>query len=139
MDTNASVTTSTTEALATLSPAAVNADTQLVTGEDLILREKMMFLLTIYPRLTPTMLHVGIGPQVRPQTWRPIMEALIREGKIKRTGISVHTPKGQYRTYTTLELSKPMTLEQWTELFRTRGTSSELADAITAEGVVDQL
>jgi hypothetical protein len=137
MDTNA--VTNVNEALTSLSPAAVNADTRLVTGEDLILREKMMFLLTIYPKLTPTMLHVGIGPQVRPQTWRPVMEALIREGKIKRTGTSVYTPKGQFRTYTILELCTPMSLEKWTELFRTRGSSADLADAITEEGLVDQL
>jgi hypothetical protein len=122
------------EALANLSPAAINADTNIVTPDDLLLREKMMFLLTIYPKLTPTMLHVGIGPHVRPQMWRPVMEALIRERKVKRTGVSVYTPKGQYRTYTILELNTPMTLEQWTELFRTRGTSAELADAIAREG-----
>jgi hypothetical protein len=134
MDTNTSPTPDLldVETLGLLSPAVRNTTTQVITPEDFLLREKMLFLLTIYPKLTPTMLHVGIGPQVRPQTWRPVLEALIREKKIKKEYLSVTTPKGQYRTYTVLSLASPISIEEWEELFRTRGASSDIAEQIAA-------
>jgi hypothetical protein len=112
MDTNMSAT-------ATVELETDGTDMDVEEGaEDNMLREKMIFLLTLYPKLTPTMLHVGIGPQVRPQIWRPVMENLITEGVVKKDHLSLTTPKGQFRTYTVLSLTTPMTIKEWEERSR---------------------
>jgi len=85
---------------------------------DSALGEKIVFTLTLFPRLTPTMLQVGIGPHVPPRRWRPILERLVTEGKISREERGVTTPIGQYRTVTILSLSEPVPLEELMESYR---------------------
>jgi hypothetical protein len=72
------------------------------------LEDKIAFVLTIYPVLMPSMLHVGIGPNIRPQLWRPVLERMIADGKVVKEEKGITTHLGQYRTFTFLRLSESM-------------------------------
>jgi len=107
--------------------AQVNTNTNTNTNEDSTegllspeesLNEKIVFTLTMFPKLTPSMLQVGVGPHIPPRKWRPLVEKLILDGTIKRSELGVTTPIGQYRTYTVLSLTNPIPLQKLMERYR---------------------
>lgn len=69
---------------------------------------KIVHLLGIYPIISPTMLQGGLGPQMRPAQWRPVLAKLIEEGKVVESSHSTLTPNDRYNTYSRLSL--PSTL-----------------------------
>jgi hypothetical protein len=69
------------------------------------IKEKIRHVLTIYPLISHTMLQAGIGPQIQPKFWRPILDELISRGEIKQEDYATQSPAGRYITYTRLSLS----------------------------------
>lgn len=45
--------------------------------------ERILNLLTIYPKISPTMLSVAMGPQIPASYWRPVYNDLVEEGKVQ--------------------------------------------------------
>lgn len=72
--------------------------------EEQELEAKILFLLSIYPVISPTMLQGGIGPSVKPEYWRPILRGLIQDGRITEVTESLTTPAGRANRYTKLSL-----------------------------------
>lgn len=68
------------------------------------LQERIVHVLTVYPCISPTMLQAGIGPSVKPEMWRPILEDLIAAGIIIREIDARTTPAGRSNVYTKLSL-----------------------------------
>jgi hypothetical protein len=66
---------------------------------------RIIAVLQIYPKLNASMLQVGIGPHIKPQKWRPALEALVSEGVVERTYFPMTTPGGTYRTISVLSLN----------------------------------
>jgi len=73
------------------------------------IRAKILHVLEIYPVLSPSMLQVGLGPQVKPSQWRPILDILLAEGLVRRSDIFTPTPFGQHRAYTCISRTKAAT------------------------------
>lgn len=90
-----------------LPPAAYSSS--LVTGQSEAdrLAAKAIFLLSIYPKLNQTMLHIGLGPHIPPREWKPVLDALIARGIVKREILNLLSPLGQYRSYTVISLTNP--------------------------------
>ncbi len=65
---------------------------------------KIVHLLKIYPIISPTMLQSGLGPQLKPAQWRPVLTTLIEQGKVIETKESMQTPSSRYNTYSKLAL-----------------------------------
>lgn len=65
---------------------------------------KILHILAIYPVISPTMLQGGIGPYLKPATWRPVLKQLIEDGKVIESQESVTTPAGRYNNYAKLSL-----------------------------------
>ena len=78
--------------------------TDVSDGEKQI-RDKICHLLKLFPRISPSMMQVGIGPAVPPKMWRPLLEQLITEGKVMRTSELHETPGGRQQSYTILSLT----------------------------------
>lgn len=68
------------------------------------IRDKILHLLKIYPIISPTMLQGGLGPQIKPVDWRPVLAMLIEQDDVLETTISTKTPFGRFNTYTKLSL-----------------------------------
>lgn len=77
-----------------------------ITGEDLV-ELKILTTLRIYPRVSPSMLQVAIGPSYAAHFWRPILERLIARGDVLRMQETiVNELTGRYRTAVVICLSE---------------------------------
>ena len=68
-----------------------------------LFRDKILRTLRIYPKLSPSMLHIGLGPAVPAKVWRPVLDDMIKDGTITATIV----PASGSRNYTVLSLSEP--------------------------------
>lgn len=70
------------------------------------IRERILFTLSIYPRVSPTMLQVALGTSTRPAIWHSVLNQLIEEGLVDRIQIRppTPTPSGRDQIYTIIQL-----------------------------------
>jgi hypothetical protein len=70
------------------------------------IRERILFTLAIYPKLSPTMLQVSLGTSTRPSIWHPVLNQLIEEGLVDRVQIRPPTPapSGRDQVFTVIQL-----------------------------------
>lgn len=78
-----------------------------IAGTDSI-RTRILHLLTVYPRISPSMLQIGIGTSVPPTIWRPILDELVKDHKVMITSINIQSPAGRTRSYQVVSLESPM-------------------------------
>src|SRR5260370_32502321 len=57
-----------------------------------MIRQRILHVLSIYPKLSPSMLQVGIGTGMPPTLWRPILEQLVKDGAVDRYQLSATHP-----------------------------------------------
>ena len=69
-----------------------------------MIMQKIVHVLTIYPRLSPSMLQIGVGTGLKPSIWKPILERLITNGVVIRTFIQAETPSDRVQSYAILSL-----------------------------------
>jgi hypothetical protein len=70
-----------------------------------VLRNKILFALTIYPFLQRSMLHQVVGTSVSRRLWDPILESLIEEGLISKTTLAAKTPLARNQTFKVYHLA----------------------------------
>jgi len=68
------------------------------------IQQRIVYFLGIYPRMSPSMLQVALGTSLPPVLWKPILDAMIRNGEVRKAQISATTPKGRFQTYKVLTL-----------------------------------
>jgi hypothetical protein len=68
-----------------------------------IYRDRILHTLSIYPKISPSMLQIGIGTSVTATLWKPVLEDLIEEGLIIRSHMVAETPTGRMQSYVILE------------------------------------
>lgn len=79
----------------------------VVPTSDLVIREKILQTLSVYPKISPTMLQVGIGTSITPKMWHPVLEKLIEEEIVQReTRSGTNNVTGREQTYTIISLTK---------------------------------
>ncbi len=71
-----------------------------------MIREKITHVLSIYPKLSPSMLQTGIGTSMPPFLWRPVLLDLISKSIVKMEEEVREAPSGRHRLYTILSLVK---------------------------------
>jgi len=77
---------------------------ELMNTENTI-REKIRHVMMIYPRISNSMLQVGMGTSLQPSIWKPIFNAMVREGRILQSYETWSTPSGRSQSYTILQLN----------------------------------
>jgi hypothetical protein len=83
------------------------------TSVTLWIEERIIQILVVYPKLSPTMLQMAMGPTVPASCWRPVLQRLIDEGVIHaynmQPSFNVESKVQHKRTraYPILELSNP--------------------------------
>lgn len=69
-------------------------------------REKVLFGLSIYPVISPSMLHIFVGTAVPKSLWKDvILKELIQEGLVVQENITLTSPHDRVQTYTLLRLA----------------------------------
>jgi hypothetical protein len=74
----------------------VNVKSHHLPDELDVVEQKIMEIITVYPRISPTMLQAGLGPSLSPELWRPALEKLIRRNLVSQT--AEFPPAGSKRT-----------------------------------------
>src|SRR3954462_413217 len=70
--------------------------------EDMI-RHRILHTLWIYPKISPSMLQIGIGTGFPSALWHPVLDQLIANGIVLRTQVQATNPVSKRdQTYTVL-------------------------------------
>ncbi len=84
-----------------------SAFTQADEEEDRIakIRKKILFAMSITPAVGHTQMQACLGYSIPARDWKPVMDALIKEGIVVKEELSLTSPFGQFREYTRLRLA----------------------------------
>jgi hypothetical protein len=71
------------------------------------IRARILFTLSVYPKLSPTHLQVSLGPGTRSSLWHPVLDQLIEEGLVEKIQIrpTEMTPSGRDQIFTVIQLA----------------------------------
>lgn len=83
--------------------AQTQAQVQTQSSPKPSIEDKILHVLDIYPVISPSMLHIGIGSIPTP-LWKPILRKLINEGVVLSEELDTTTVTGRNFTYTRLSL-----------------------------------
>jgi hypothetical protein len=75
-------------------------------AQHILIRRKILWALSVYPKISPSMLQAALGPQRPARTWKPILERLIMQGIVYRDQTSFVTEGGRFRIAIILSLPK---------------------------------
>ncbi len=68
-------------------------------------RENILYILGIFPNISPSMLHITLGGSLPTSIWKPILEDLVDQDFVIRTQLVSQAPNGRMRHHTLLKLS----------------------------------
>lgn len=85
------------------------ADSEVVTPVDkyeIDLRQKILFGLSVYPFVSPSMLHVFLGTSTPSSIWKEqVLRQLLEEGVVVQEDVQLTSPAERSQTYTVLRLA----------------------------------
>lgn len=81
-------------------------ETDFVPAAEKIIRDKIIQTLTIWPRLSMSMLQVGIGTALTPKLWHPVMDRLLADGVVIKEEIRAKSTLGRDQTYVVVRLAE---------------------------------
>jgi hypothetical protein len=73
--------------------------------------QRILYLLNVYPGISRSMLQVAIGAAMSPTIWKPVLEQLIKEGKVKQLTKAGRTPMGRTIQHLHLYVTDPKAVE----------------------------
>ncbi len=79
--------------------------TRLAQNEDMAdltkIRQRILDILTVYGRCSPTMLQAALGPYTKPAVWRPVLEKMLKKQEVQEKAEMLNG-----RSYKVLELTE---------------------------------
>lgn len=76
------------------------ADVQSV-AEDLI-RERILFVFSVYPAISRSMLQSAVGSSLAPAVWSPVLQKLLDRGVLEQKTTFKTTPSGRSQSFVLL-------------------------------------
>jgi hypothetical protein len=70
------------------------------------IRERIEYVLGIYPKLSRSMLQVGIGTSLHPSMWKPVLNDMIEDGTIIVKRRPSTNPQGRNLQHEILSLAR---------------------------------
>lgn len=67
---------------------------------------RIRHLLLIFPKLSHSMLQIGLGTAHQSKHWRPVLDEMIAEGIIAIDNYNSVTPTGRQQTYSVISLTE---------------------------------
>lgn len=68
-------------------------------------RQRILHTLEVFPFLSASMIHVGIGTASPSPIWKPVLQDLVNSGEVVMTEISANAPSERRLAYTIYHLS----------------------------------
>src|SRR3954471_5086154 len=72
---------------------------------ELWIRARIIHTLKIFPKISKSMLQVGIGTSLGPKLWNSVYEQMVEEGDVIVDRVDYKTPAGRSQTYTIITLN----------------------------------
>lgn len=69
---------------------------------------KILHLLAIYPKISHSMMQIGLGSSIPTQVWKPILRQMINDGRVCEDFVVHPSALGRSQTYTILSLGAPV-------------------------------
>ena len=69
------------------------------------IEQRILHVLKIYPKLSMSMLQVGVGTSLAPKVWKPILLKMVENEVLNMKQVSAMTPDGRTQTYTVISVS----------------------------------
>ena len=70
------------------------------------IEDRITHCLKIYPILSHSMLQTGIGTNISPIDWKPVLQEMIHKGKVIRDELQVKSVSGRDFCYNRIYLKK---------------------------------
>lgn len=70
-----------------------------------MIEARILKVLEIYPKISPSMLQIGIGSSLPTAIWKPILEDLVRRGIVVRDEIVSLSSTDRHQVYKVLSLA----------------------------------
>lgn len=67
---------------------------------------RILEILSVYPKISPTMLQAGLGPSLSPSIWRPALQALVDRGVVFQSAEFPTSGSKRTRPFTVIELAR---------------------------------
>ena len=67
---------------------------------------RILHALEVFPFISGSMVHLAIGTATSGTLWKPILQGLLKEGRIKIHQLQAKGPTGRMQTYTLYHLPK---------------------------------
>lgn len=64
------------------------------------MEEKILHILSIYPKISPSMMQISIGSNMPAHIWKAAWRKLLGEGKVRQDFIVATTPTGRSQSHT---------------------------------------
>lgn len=84
-------------------------DAETNAGNEKLIRDKIRHTLSVYPRISMSMLQIGMGTSLSASIWKPVLRGMIEAGEVVEEQLSAVTPSNRAVTYTILSLAKTST------------------------------
>ena len=69
------------------------------------IQKRILHTLQIYPKLSHSMLQVGIGTGLSPALWHPVLDKMVQDGRIVRHQVKATNPvTSREQEYTIIEI-----------------------------------
>lgn len=82
----------------------IQAAEALPNPETAQIAERIRHVLQHFPKLSHSMLQIGLGPSLAAKVWRPVLDEMIVEGEITVETVYTTTPSGRSQTYMIISL-----------------------------------
>lgn len=69
-----------------------------------LFKARILHTLELYPALSSSMIHIGLGTSTPTALWRPLLDALVAEGKVCKVEAQSRTPLDRNQSYTIYHL-----------------------------------
>ena len=76
------------------------------------IRAKIIHVLSIYPKISISMLQVGMGTSLMPALWKPVLNQMIADKTVIQDRKTFLTPTERQQGYTILSLGNPDDVNQ---------------------------
>ena len=70
--------------------------------------DKIHHILTYFPKITHSMLQVGLGSTVPASQWRPVLEEMVLEGEVRIESVMTTLPSGRAANYSIIQLGQDL-------------------------------
>jgi hypothetical protein len=75
--------------------------------QDEFIRNKILHILSIYPKVSPGMIQVTLGAGVPARWWKAVLENMIEDGTLSRDSQFATGPGGRERNYIVIHKTEP--------------------------------